>query len=219
MKQKEFGYGSLLCVLIVEILPWLLVLAAIFYLLVFVGCTRSNHWNLTAYDSATWLDSCSGWSACTPFPKVASGQTLNDLEWPLTSLTLGQTLSVPFEVTSTPGTAYAATNGETEPFRLTLMLDRAKDTTGDPTYRFYCTAYAGGEYVLGTADNTSQALTCPLESQYWSDVDGRQDQAAFEAVLSRLGSINVCFGGNGGLCHGLAVTGAATINVGEPAVQ
>jgi hypothetical protein len=135
------------------------------------------------------------------------------MQWNQGALTLGNTLSVPFEIVSAAGTTYASTNGETPPFRLTLMLDRKDDTEGNVNYRFYC-----GQYILGTAsDNTTQTLSCPLSPSVWTNVDGQQNEAAFNDVVLNLESINVCFGGVGGDCHGLAVdAGSATIDLGKP---
>ena len=188
---------------------------ALLPLLLVCGCIQSPRWQVTPYDSATSLQSCPGWSACTPFPTVASGGTLNDLEWPVKVLPEGATLSVPIEVAATPGTTYVGTESEYN-LRVTMMLDEANDPGNDPYARWYATACPSGAYVLGQADNTPQVLSCPLVWTAWTDIDNQQSEKLFNYSLSHMASINVCFGGDLGLCHGLAAQGSATIEVGQP---
>lgn len=185
--------------------------------------TTGTSWQTDQWDSGITLVPCTGWSVCGTFPAYLSGGSINDLQWTWTApLTVGTTLSIPFEVVTTGTVSYQGSpNGattDTPPYRVTLMLDHANDNSTDVNYRFYCTL-PSGTYLLGTADNKPQVLSCPINWQDWTNVDGVTNQAGFLNTIGTLGNINLVFGGNGGLAHGLQVIGKATGEVGAPTIQ
>lgn len=189
-------------------------------------------WATDQWDSGVVLTQCTDtrYVVCGLFPTTTSGGSINDVQYNISSLTLGATLSIPFEVVTTGIVGYQATpNGITTaqpPFRVTLMLDHKNDNSTIAQYRWYCTGPSTGTYLLGSADNTPQVLSCPLKpytvdgEAIWTDVNGKADlTGGFEDTLANLGSINIVAGGNAGLAHGLQVTGNAVAEIGTPSIQ
>jgi len=173
---------------------------------------------------------CSGFAACVTFPSALDGGSLNDLQYNYTAaLTEGSVLSIQFEVATQGAVGMVASNGEWGTLRATLMLDQRHDDNVDIVARWYCTGPASGTFnLLPANENQAATLSCPLEpydadgNAIWTDIDGQPDGHGthpFEDVLADMGSINIVFGGDGGLAHGVAVEGDAVGEVQDPAIQ
>lgn len=195
--------------------------------LALAGCAHHLSWFMT-WSSGVQTYTCPA-GVCFTFPTAESEGSANDLQhnWS-TTLPLGETLTVPFEIVTPNGlVGYLPADSDYGNLRATLMLDIANDDNVTPYYRWYCTGPATGTYVLGSADNTPQILSCPLTpfdadgNPIWTDVNGDPDNDTkeFENVLKYIGSINVVFGGDGGLAHGVQASGDAVWEQGSLTIK
>lgn len=113
----------------------------------------------------------------------------------------GMTLTITFRVVSSQP-AYSANveAGESGPPSFHMFLERSNDDFTNQYYRWWCSA---GGYLLGTQDNQTITLSCPLNYTSWSSVYNQSDQAHFTDTLKNLGGVGVTFGGTGGWGHGV----------------
>lgn len=119
----------------------------------------------------------------------------------------GKTLSITFRMVSTEP-AYNANveTGESGPPSFHLFLEHLNDDLTNQYYRWWCDI---GGYTLGSQDNQTVTLSCPLTYTTWSSVFGKVDQAQFGATLNQLGSVGITFGGTGGWGHGVNLLGGS----------
>jgi len=96
--------------------------------------------------------------------------------------------------------------GESGPPSFHLFLEHANDDFTNPYHRWWCSA---GGYNLGTQENQTITLSCPLTYESWSSVYGRVDEAQFTETLAHLGGVGVTFGGAGGWGHGVNLLGGS----------
>jgi hypothetical protein len=87
-----------------------------------------------------------------------------------------------------------------------LFIEHLNDDFKNPYYRWWCSS---GEYTLGTQDNQTITLSCPLTYDSWSSVYGAVDHAQFTSTLENLGGVGVTFGGTGGWGHGVNLLGGS----------
>ena len=73
-------------------------------------------------------------------------------------------------------------------------------------FRSWC---GSGEYTLGTQDNQTVTLSCPLTYTARSSVYGGVDKTQFADTLNNLGWVGVTFGGTGGWGHGVNLLGGS----------
>lgn len=119
----------------------------------------------------------------------------------------GKVLTVTFRVLANQPVYNAnVEQGESGPPSFHLFLQHSNDDFTNQYYRWWC---ASGAYNLGTQDNQTLTITCPLTYSYWSSVYGVIDQAQFTATLNNLGGIGVTFGGRGGWGHGVNLLGGS----------
>lgn len=94
--------------------------------------------------------------------------------------------------------------GESGPPSFHLFLEHANDDFTNEYYRWWCGA---GGYLLGSQDNETITMSCPLTYTSWSSVYGKVDEAKFTSALKNLGGVGVTFGGTGGWGHGVNLLG------------
>jgi hypothetical protein len=113
----------------------------------------------------------------------------------------GKTLTLTFRMVSSDAVYNASVDPHVSgPASFHLFLERRNDDFTNPYYRWWC--YAGG-YTLGTQDNQTVTVSCPLDYTAWSSVYAGQDKTQFTNTLNNLDSIGVTFGGSGGWGHGV----------------
>ena len=119
----------------------------------------------------------------------------------------GKTLTITFRMASSAPVYNASVEpGESGPPSFHMFLQHANDDFTNPSYRWWC---AAGGYDLGTEDNQTITLSCPLTYTSWSSVINVVDQAQFTETLTHLGSVGVTFGGRGGWGHGVNLLGGS----------
>jgi hypothetical protein len=119
----------------------------------------------------------------------------------------GKTLSITFRIVSNQPVYNANVEpGESGPPSLHLFMERRNDDFTNPYYRWWC--YAGG-YTLGTQDNQTVTVSCPLLYTSWSGVYAEVDKTQFTETLNNLGGVGVTFGGTGGWGHGVNLLGGS----------
>ena len=87
-----------------------------------------------------------------------------------------------------------------------MFIEHLNDDFTNPFYRWWC---GSGGYTLGTQDNQTITLSCPLTYTSWSSVYNVVDQAQFTDTLNNLGGVGVTFGGTGGWGHGVNLLGGS----------
>ena len=119
----------------------------------------------------------------------------------------GKTLTITFRVVSDEPVYNAnVETGESGPPSFHLFIQRFNDNFTNPYYRWWC---GSGEYTLGTQDNQTVTLSCPLTYTAWSSVYGGVDKTQFADTLNNLGGVGVTFGGTGGWGHGVNLLGGS----------
>ncbi len=119
----------------------------------------------------------------------------------------GKMLTVTFRVVSNEAVYNAnVETGESGPPSFHLFIEHENDDFTNPNYRWWC---GEGGYTLGTQDNQTITLSCPLTYTSWSSVENVVDQAQFTGTLNNLGWVGVTFGGRGGWGHGVNLLGGS----------
>lgn len=119
----------------------------------------------------------------------------------------GETLTITFRVVSnTPVYSASVETGESGPASFHLFIQRLNDDFTNPYYRWWC---GSGGYTLGTQDNQTVTLSCPLTYTAWSSVYGKVDKTQFTNTMNNLGWVGVTFGGAGGWGHGVNLLGGS----------
>jgi hypothetical protein len=119
----------------------------------------------------------------------------------------GKTLTLTFRMVSAQPLYNANVEpGESGPPSFHLFLEHRNDDFINPYSRWWCSA---GGYTLGTQDNQTITVSCPLTYTAWSSVYGKVDQAQFTNTLNNLGGVGVTFGGTGGWGHGVNLLGGS----------
>jgi hypothetical protein len=95
---------------------------------------------------------------------------------------------------------------ESGPPSFHLFIEHLDDDFTNQYYRWWC---GSGGYTLGTQDNQTITLSCPLTYTAWSSVYGRVDKTQFTDTLNNLGWVGVTFGGTGGWGHGVNLLGGS----------
>ena len=119
----------------------------------------------------------------------------------------GKTLTLTFRMVSNDPVYNASVDPHVYgPASFHLFLEHRNDNFTNEYYRWWCSA---GAYTLGTQDNQTITLSCPLTYTSWSSVYSKVDQAQFTATLNNLGGVGVTFGGTGGWGHGVNLLGGS----------
>ena len=119
----------------------------------------------------------------------------------------GKTLTLTFRMVSDHPIYNANVEpGESGPASFHLFLEHRNDDFTNQYYRWWCIA---GGYTLGTQDNRTITLSCPLTYSAWLSVYGKVDETQFTNTLKNLGSVGVTFGGSGGWGHGVNLLGGS----------
>ncbi len=117
----------------------------------------------------------------------------------------GEVLTMTFRVASNePVYSANVEKGESGPASFHLFLEHANDDFNNEYHRWWCRS---GGYTLGTQDNQTITLSCPLIYTSWSSVYGKMNEAQFTEMLNHLGGVGVTFGGTGGWGHGVNLLG------------
>jgi hypothetical protein len=127
------------------------------------------------------------------------------LKTPFQTTTLPTSVSVTFEVVSNePQYNGAVDPSDTNPAHFHLFFERKDDESlTNPAYRWWC---GQGGYQLGSNDNHTLTLTCPLTYDHWTDVHGATDPALFADALQNVAWVGLTFGGNNFYGHGVNLT-------------
>jgi hypothetical protein len=119
----------------------------------------------------------------------------------------GKTLTITFRVVSNEPVYNAnVETGESGPPSFHLFIEHLNDDLTNPYDRWWC---GSGEYNLGTQDNQTITISCPLIYTSWSSVYNVVDEAQFTDTLKNLGWVGVTFGGRGGWGHGVNLLGGS----------
>lgn len=119
----------------------------------------------------------------------------------------GKTLTITFRMVSNEPLYNAnVETGESGPPSFHLFIEHLNDDFTNQYYRWWCLS---GGYTLGTADNQTITLSCPLTYTSWSSVYNVVDEAQFADTLKNLGNVGVTFGGTGGWGHGVNLLGGS----------
>ena len=165
--------------------------------------------------------SCAGYAWCIAIP--SQGNSFNYLTDSFSGVNLaGKTLTLTFVVKAQPKTVYTPANGESGPMQFHLFLQRAGDnwTGSTGVYEYYRWWATGCQpYVLGSRDNQVVTLSCPLNYQSWSDVQGKTLNVDFVDALNNLSNFGITCGGVGGWGHGCYASPAAEVDLVSATVQ
>jgi hypothetical protein len=119
----------------------------------------------------------------------------------------GKTLTVTFSMVSNEPIYNANVEaGESGPPSFHLFLERLNDDFTNEYYRWWCSS---GGYNLGTQDNQTITLSCPLTSTAWTSVYGVSTPGPFADALNNLGWVGMTFGGSGQWGHGVRLLGGS----------
>jgi len=119
----------------------------------------------------------------------------------------GKTLTITFRLVSNDPLYNASVEvGESGPASFHLFIQHLNDDFTDPNYRWWC---GSSGYNLGTQDNQTITLSCPLIYSAWSSVRGKVDKDLFTQTLNNIGWVGVTFGGTGGWGHGVNLLGGS----------
>jgi hypothetical protein len=121
----------------------------------------------------------------------------------------GKTLTMTFQVIASDA-EYAADveDGEQGPASMHLFIEHEDDDFVTGWFRWWCDAPTGSMF-LGTEDNKTITLSCPLVYSSWSDTWGQQNETEFANTLNFMGAVGMTFGGSNGWGHGVRL-GAGT---------
>jgi hypothetical protein len=165
------------------------------------------HWNIM-YGSGMPLHptaSETGWQIDMP----AAPGSVHYIEVPFkaTENLSGKTLTITFRVVSNEPLYNAdVETGESGPPSFHLFIEHLNDDFTNQYYRWWCDS---GGYSLGTQDNETITISCPLTYTSWSSVYGVVDQTQFTGTLNNLGGVGVTYGGTGGWGHGVNLLGGS----------
>jgi hypothetical protein len=165
------------------------------------------HWNLL-YGSGMPSHpgtSQAGWQFNIPAPPGSVHYVV--VPFNATEDLTGKTLIITFRVVSNePVYNSNVERGESGPPSFHLFIERLNDDFTNQYYRWWC---GSGGYTLGTQDNQTITISCPLTFTSWSSVYNEVNQTQFTDTLNNLGLVGVTFGGTGGWGHGVNLLGGS----------
>jgi hypothetical protein len=120
----------------------------------------------------------------------------------------GKTLTITFRMVSdAPVYSAKVEKEESGPAGFHLFIQHLNDDFTNQYYRWWC---GSGGYTLGTQDNQTITLSCPLTYTAWSSVYGKVDKTQFTDTLNNIGWVGVTFGGDSlGWGHGVNLLGGS----------
>ena len=168
---------------------------------------EATHWDLL-YGAGTPSHptaSQTGWQFDIP---TAPG-SVHYVEVPFTATKglAGKTFSVTFRMVSNKPVYNANVEpGESGPATFHLFFEHLNDNFTNQYYRWWCDSVG---YTLGTQDNQTVTLSCPLTYTSWLSVYGLRDEAKFADTLKHIGWVGVTFGSADMLGHGVNLLGGS----------
>ena len=116
----------------------------------------------------------------------------------------GKTLSMTFKVVSSAPVYGLSDPATYPPIALHLFLQRSGDDgSGNGEMQYYRWWCPSGYYNLGSADNTTVTISCPLSAEAWTSVQGRSGTEEFLQTLQNMEASGMTFGGSAGWGHGV----------------